>query len=312
MSKRKSPAQFFFDESNRFPSEGPHPPNAEVTAYASSCVVQVECGEDSCTAIAVGGGVYWAPRSIGEAAIQAQTHVIARSPRHERKERHLFPLCYADDVPAHALDTNHALMLSTYGLILRRIVLLHASKNLPSFIPQMFDEGPRTAWQDSTNFCLLYDPEEDALNEWTSVLTPESWAYRLRAEATLVGFNDSSALSIHTTHGREANLQHDSAELPEQVWYSYHTCKSTNTMSGSAIIAPKDAGEVDSSLAGISIHSTQTEIQRFNYNLMIPVKNPLFRALLLVFVWPHVWRCGTPRQGGLHTFASFRWSCHNA
>ncbi|KIY61674.1 hypothetical protein CYLTODRAFT_427419 [Cylindrobasidium torrendii FP15055 ss-10] len=298
LAKRRN-SKFFFDESSsRRPGNGQRPTSKEVTMHASSSVVQVECGEDTCTAIALGGGVYWAPRSIGEAAMQAKTHVTARYPRREREERRLFPLCYANDIPAHPLDSRHALMLATYELILRRVVLLHASRELPSFIPQVFNEGPRATWQDATNFCLLYDPSNEATesNDWTSVLIPESWSSHLRAEANLVGFCEPSASNVHTSNGREVNLKFGGEEVPAQVWYAYHTCESTKVMSGGAIVAPKDAGESDSSLAGISVHSTQIEIKRFGFNLMVPVNNPLFCALLLVFVWPHIWRYGTPRQ----------------
>lgn len=102
--------------------------------------------------------------------MQAKTHVTARCRGHEPDERRLFPLCYANDIPAHPLDANHALLLSTYELILRRVVLMHASTKLPCFMPQVFDEGPRTTWQDATNFCLLYDPsyETGESNDWTS------------------------------------------------------------------------------------------------------------------------------------------------
>lgn len=51
-----------------------------------------------------------------------------------------------------------------------------------------------------------------------------------------------------------------------------------------------------------AVHSTRREIKRFKFNLMIPVRNPLFCALLLVFVWPHVWRRGTPRQKEVYTY----------
>lgn len=55
-----------------------------------------------------------------------------------------------------------------------------------------------------------------------------------------------------------------------------------------------------------AVHSKRSEIKRFKFNLMIPVNNPLFCALLLVFVWPHIWRHGTPRQKEVYThlFAS--------
>ncbi|KIY61673.1 hypothetical protein CYLTODRAFT_209847 [Cylindrobasidium torrendii FP15055 ss-10] len=56
------------------------------------------------------------------------------------------------------------------------------------------------------------------------------------------------------------------------------------------------AGAVGCSAIRTAVHSTQTEIKKLNYNLMIPVKNPLFCALLLVFVWPHIWRWGTSRH----------------
>ncbi|KIY65372.1 hypothetical protein CYLTODRAFT_492392 [Cylindrobasidium torrendii FP15055 ss-10] len=298
LAKRKSQAEFFFDESkSRFPSKESRPTDEEVTLHASLCVVQIECGDASCTAIALGGGMYWAPRSVGETALQAKTHVTACYPGHKREERRLFPLCYANDIPAHPLDARHALMLSTYELILRRVVLMHASEHLPSFIPQVSSEGPETTWREATDFCFLYDPANDIgeFKDPTFTLTPEPWAFQVRAEASLVGFSDPSVSTVHTTKGREVDLKYGD-RIPEPAWYAYHTCESTNTMSGGAIIAPKDAGEVDSSLAGMSLHSTRSEIKTLNYNLMIPVKNPLFCTLLLVFVWPYVWKCGTPRQ----------------
>lgn len=90
-------------------------------------------------------------------------------------------------------------------------------------------------------------------------------------------------------------------------------------MSGGAIIAPRNAGELDSSLAGMctlelglhnailtfmytAVHSTRREIKGFKFNLMVPVKNPLFCAFLLVFVWPYIWRHGTPRQKEVYTY----------
>ncbi|KIY61675.1 hypothetical protein CYLTODRAFT_447608 [Cylindrobasidium torrendii FP15055 ss-10] len=304
LAKRKSPAVFFFDESNNtYPSKGPCPTNEEVTSHASSCVVQVECGEDSCTAIALGGGVYWAPRSIGEAAIQARTHVTARYPGREREERRLFPLCYANAIPAHPLDAHHVLMLSTYELILRRVVVMHASNKLPPFITQVLSDGPKTTWQEATGFCLLYDPSTKTGEslDWTSALVPEAWSFRLRTEATLVGFGDPSVPTVQTSKGHEVSLERVNEQISYQMWYAYHTCESTYSMSGGAIIAYKDAGEVDSSLAGMSVHSTREEIKSLHYNLMIPITNPLFCALLLVFVWPHIWECGTPRQKEVYT-----------
>lgn len=102
--------------------------------------------------------------------MQAKTYVTARYAGHEPDTRRLFPLCYANDIPAHPLDEKHALLLSTYELILRRVVIMHASTRLPFFIPQVSDDGPRTTWQDATDFCLLYDPSRETceLDNWTS------------------------------------------------------------------------------------------------------------------------------------------------
>lgn len=83
------------------------------------------------------------------------------------------------------------------------------------------------------------------------MLVPEAWSWYLRAEATSVGFIDPLASTVHTAKGREVNLKNGGDKVTAQVWYAYHTCESTESMSGGAIIAPEDAGELDSSLAGM-------------------------------------------------------------
>lgn len=59
LSQRRSPPIFLFDTSNSgFPPRGPRSTNEEITAHASSCVVQIESDDagNNCTAIALGGG----------------------------------------------------------------------------------------------------------------------------------------------------------------------------------------------------------------------------------------------------------------
>ncbi|KIY68254.1 hypothetical protein CYLTODRAFT_443453 [Cylindrobasidium torrendii FP15055 ss-10] len=191
------------------------------------------------------------------------------------------------------LEPSKLRMLSTYDLIARRIIILHASFVLEEFEPSINSHLPPVTWQDVTNIMLFQGPT--SLQERPSVINdlplPTSRDVKHSAEHIVaLGVDCSASDSSSVVHVSMDKADKDWQDS-DNLWYTFYP-NAEPTCVGGPVLVKENRGL---RFAGV-----------FGRNrVVVPLTNPLFTALLLVYVWPHVWRHGTQELREAYRFEIF-------